>query len=114
MTKTDAAIDAQERKYHHLHGRGDTANEMLIAQGGLRMTPEEIAATAEALREEAAAIPEPGMTNYRSVIASYVRISNDHSVLVRELAQSLTDVLQQLRVLTAMIHDQGDNKEPDV
>ena len=91
MTKSDAAIDAQERKYHHLHGRGDTANEIRIIEGW-PMTYEEIAAKAEGLREEALALPEASMSNYRGVLSAYKQMFNDLIVLTRELAKNLEPV----------------------
>ena len=53
----------------------------------LTMTKEEIVHHAEDLRHEAARIPDPGMSNYREVMAQYKRILNDILVLIRELAK---------------------------
>lgn len=53
----------------------------------MTMTPQEIAAKAEDLRVEAARIPAPGMSNYKTVLATYKRVLNDVLVLIRELAR---------------------------
>jgi hypothetical protein len=53
------------------------------------MTYEEIAAKAEALREELGIIPDPSINNYRSVISSVKQVMNDFAVLIRNLAQNL-------------------------
>ena len=50
------------------------------------MDHKEIAVKANELRHEAARIPDPGMSNYREVMAEYKRILNDILVLIRELA----------------------------
>ena len=50
------------------------------------LTNEKIAEKAEDLRREARNIPDPGMSNYREVMAEYKRILNDILVLIRELA----------------------------
>lgn len=50
------------------------------------MTKEEIAAKASGLQKEARGIPDPGMSNYRQVLAAYKQILNDILVLIRELA----------------------------
>ena len=50
------------------------------------MDRKKIAQTAEDLRRENRNVPEPGMSNFREVIAEYKRILNDILVLIRELA----------------------------
>jgi hypothetical protein len=47
-----------------------------------------IAAKAEALRAEAKRVPDPSMSNYKNVLATYKRLLNDVLVLIRELAES--------------------------
>jgi hypothetical protein len=51
------------------------------------MDREAIAAKAEALRSEAKRVPDPSMSNYKNVLATYKRLLNDVLVLVRELAE---------------------------
>ena len=50
------------------------------------MDRDEISKKAEELRSESRRIPDPGMSNYREVMAEYKRILNDILVLIRELS----------------------------
>jgi hypothetical protein len=52
-----------------------------------KMDREAIAVKAEALRAEAKRVPDPSMSNYKNVLATYKRLLNDVLVLVRELAE---------------------------
>ncbi len=49
----------------------------------------EIEAQAERLRRERIALPEPGMSNYKQVLAAYERMINDMIVLIRNIAENL-------------------------
>jgi len=51
------------------------------------MNPTEIGNAYQRLKEEAAKIPEPGMSNDHHVLAQYKRILNDLCALGRNLSQ---------------------------
>lgn len=75
---------------NHLHGRGDTANEILIHEGYRFMTFDEIATKLEELRVERLRIAPITYGNYKVVLAAYQHILNDMLVLCRNMAQNLT------------------------
>lgn len=52
------------------------------------MTPECIATTAEALRNEVHGIGDIGYANYKAELSEYRRILNDMLVLIREQAKN--------------------------
>ena len=50
------------------------------------MTYQEIATTAEALRQEVLAMPAVGYLNYKKLLVEYRRVLNDLLVLIRDSA----------------------------
>ena len=57
------------------------------------MKAEDIAISAEALRNELNGMGEIGYSNYKAELAEYRRMFNDLLVLIRELAKAATPVV---------------------